>query len=79
MSVDTAGLQGDRDNRALSQPLDELAESGSVGRELANGVGAIRGSFDTDPVAGVADVDAGGLAVLDEQGSDAGTFLALAT
>ena len=35
-----------------------------MGGELADGVGAVRGGLDADPVAGVADVDAGGVRVL---------------
>ena len=62
---------------ALSQPLDEAAEARRVGGELADGVGAVGSRGDADPVAGVADVDAGGVGVLDRQGGEFGELLGL--
>ena len=59
----------------MSQPLDEAAEARRVGGELADGVGAVGGRIDADPVGGVADVDAGGVGVLHRQGGEAGALL----
>jgi hypothetical protein len=63
---------------AVLQPGDELAQSGGVGRELADGVGTVGGGLDADPVTGIADPDAGGVLVLDRQGGELGTLLGLA-
>lgn len=50
---------------ALPEPGDELAQSRRVRGELAHGVGAVGRGIDADPVAGIADGDAGGLLVAD--------------
>src|SRR2546423_1829250 len=55
-----------------------LAQPGGVGRERADGVGPVRGGFDTDPVAGVADVDGGGVLVPDGQRGESGGLVGLA-
>ena len=62
VAVDAAGFEGDGGDAAARQPGDELPQSGRVGGELAHGVGAVGSLLDADPVAGVADVDAGGVA-----------------
>ena len=58
MAVDATGFEGDGRDTALSQPRDQFAQAGRVGRELADGVGAIGCGIDADPVGGVADIDA---------------------
>ena len=51
VAVDAGGLQGDGGDAAVPQPGDELAQPGGVGGELADGVGAVGGGLDADPVA----------------------------
>ena len=70
VAVRARGLEGDGRDTVLSQPGDEVAESGRVGRELGR-VG-VRGG---DPVGPVADVDAGRVAVGDRQGVEVGRRL----
>jgi hypothetical protein len=52
-------------------PGDELPQAGRVGGELADGRVAAVG-IDADPVAGIADIDAGRLGMLHRQGRQVG-------
>src|SRR5262249_33206847 len=72
MAVGTGGLQGHGGDAAVTQPGDELAQPGGVRRELADGLGAVGGGADGNPVAEVADVDATGTGVADGQGGQLG-------
>jgi hypothetical protein len=60
--VRPAGLHRDRRDVMVSQPRHEVAESGRVSRELAD---VFRCVSDADPVGTIADIDAGGMRVLD--------------
>src|SRR5262249_57939828 len=73
LAVGAAGFQGDGRDPAEAPPGDELAQSGRVGRERAHRVGAIGGGLDTDPVAGIADIDTGGVLVVHRQAGELGT------
>jgi len=77
VSVDAAGFHRHGGHTALSQPGDQVAESGGVGGELADGFGAVGGGADAHPVAGVANVDAGGVRMLDGHRSEPGHLLGL--
>lgn len=65
-SIDAAGFQGHGSDRALSQPGDDFAQARRVRGELTHG-GVAAVAIDAHPVAGIADVDAGGLLVLHRQ------------
>ena len=77
VAVDAGGLQGDGGDAAVAQPRDELAQSRGVCGELTHGVGAVGRGIDTGPMAGIADVDAGGVLVLGRQGRHLGAVLGL--
>src|SRR5262249_18309261 len=72
VAVDPGGLQGDCGDATVTQPGDQLAQPLGVGGELADGVGAVGGGGDADPVALVGDVDATGVGVADGQGGHLG-------
>ena len=78
VAVDAGGLQGDGGDAAMSQPGDELTQAGGVGGELADGIRAVGRTGDAGPVAGVADIDAGGVGVVDGQGGQLGGLPGLA-
>jgi len=67
MSVDSAGFECDSGDTAVSQLGDEFTQSGRVCGELAGGVGAVGCGLDADPVTGIADINTGGVRVVDRQ------------
>ena len=78
VTVDAAGFEGDGGDAAPRQPGDELPQAGRMGGELAHGV-AVGRLIDADPMRGIADVDAGGVGVLDRQRGELGAFVGVAS
>ena len=76
--VDAAGFERHGGDPARTQPGDELTQSRRVGREFAHGVGPVGRGIDANPVRRIADVDAGGMRVLDRHRRDLGAFLGVA-
>lgn len=79
VGVGTRGFQGHGGDSALSQPVHDLPQSGCVRGELTDGIAAVRRCFDADPMAGVANVDAGGMVVLDGQRDQFGALVGLSS
>jgi hypothetical protein len=64
--IDAGGFEGDGGDALLPQPVEQLPQARRVGGELADGRVAAVG-INTDPVGGIADIDACGLGVLHRQ------------
>jgi hypothetical protein len=65
--------QNGRRKRMRLFPYEQTLKKSCVPFLGSHGVGAVGGGLDTDPVAAIADVDAGGVLVAHRQGSELGT------